>query len=64
LETPKGTQTFFFFLLVGAAGVLRAVFGAFLGWAQALVAYAGGTRKEGTKPREQQRVVGGENDGR
>ena len=38
-ETPKGTQTSFFFLLGAATGVLRAIFGAFLGWAQALVAY-------------------------
>ena len=52
LETPK-RHPFFFFLLGAAAGVLRAVFGAFLGWAQALVAcFAVRAKKEQT-PREQ-----------
>ena len=56
-ETPKGTQTSFFFLLGAATGVLRAIFGAFLGWAQALVAYGRCARRK-----KEQRVVGGEND--
>jgi hypothetical protein len=53
-ETPKGTQTSFFFLLGAATGVLRAIFGAFLGWAQALVAYGRYARRK-----KEQRVVGG-----